>query len=256
MERRWDARRYDGHHSFVWEHATDLIELLAPKCDERILDLGCGTGHLTAQIAESGAAVVGLDASVDMVRQASQNYPEIRFEVQDARSLPFVSEFDAVFSNAVLHWIRPPEAAIESMWRVLKSGGRLVAEFGGRGNIAAILKAVNESLDTLESGNAAARRADFYFPKVGEYTSLLERFGFEVTLAAHFDRPTPLDGGQEGMRSWLQMFGKDYLGPLSSRQRDELISNVEEATRPALYCDGKWVADYKRIRVRAFKSVT
>ena len=106
-EREWDAGRYDSAHSFVWERGRGVVELLAPVPGERILDLGCGTGHLTAHIAKSGAEVVGIDSSEDMVRVASQNYPNILFEVADARSLPYVAEFDAVFSNAVLHWVRP-----------------------------------------------------------------------------------------------------------------------------------------------------
>jgi hypothetical protein len=128
---------------------------------------------------------------------------------------------------------------IESVWRALKPGGRVIAEFGGRGNIDAILNAVNKALDLVEIDGIPIRRPDFYFPTFGEYTPLLERFGFEVTLAAHFDRPTPLNGDVEGMRSWLQMFGKDYLDPLSSRQRDELIFHVEEATQPVLYREGR-----------------
>ncbi len=252
-EGRWDASRYDSDHSFVWEHAGDLLKLLAPKAGEKILDLGCGTGHLTAQIAESGASVVGIDGSDDMVRQASKNYSEILFDVQDARSMSFDNEFDAVFSNAVLHWIRPPEEVVESVWRALKPGGRFVAEFGGKGNINAILAAVNGSLDTLESGNTAVRRPDLYFPTIGEYAALLEQHGFYVAHAAHFERPTVLNGGKEGMRTWLQMFGRDYLAPLSPRQRDQLIMHVEEVTRPMLYHNGEWVADYKRIRVQAFK---
>ena len=112
--------------------------------------MGCGTGHLTAQIAESGAEVVGIDSSEDMVRVASENYPHIRFEVADARSLPFEGEFDAVFSNAVLHWVRPPEAVVDSVRRALRPGGRFVAEFGGENNIRAIMTAVGEALDALE----------------------------------------------------------------------------------------------------------
>ena len=122
-EREWDASRYDSAHSFVWERGRGVVELLAPKPGDRILDLGCGTGHLTAQIADAGAEVVGIDSSEDMVRVASENYPNIRFEVADARSLPFKGEFDAVFSNAVLHWVRPPEAVVESVRRALSPGG-------------------------------------------------------------------------------------------------------------------------------------
>ncbi len=253
-QREWDASRYDSAHSFVWERGRGVVDLLGPQPGERILDLGCGTGHLTAQIAESGVEVVGIDASEDMVRVASENYPDIRFEVADARSLPFENEFDAVFSNAVLHWVRPPEAVVESVWRTLRPGGRFVAEFGGENNIRTIMTAVGEALDALEHGGAEVYRPNKYFPPLYEYVSLLESRDFRVAHSAHFERPTPLDGGEEGLRRWLRMFGWDYLSPLSPKQREEVVSHVENAARSTLYSDGTWTADYWRIRFEAFKT--
>ena len=252
-EREWDASRYDSAHSFVWERGRGVVELLAPAPGERILDLGCGTGHLTAYIAKSGAEVVGTDSSDDMVRVASQNYPHIRFEVADARSLPFECEFDAVFSNAVLHWVRPPEAVVESVWRALKPGGRFVAEFGGENNIRTIMTAVGEALSALEQDGTKVYRPNKYFPSLDEYVSLLESRDFRVARSSHFERPTPLDGGEQGMRKWLRMFGWDYLSPLSPSQRDDVVAHVEKATRSTLYTDGTWTADYWRIRIEAFK---
>ena len=252
-EREWDAGRYDSAHSFVWERGRGVAELLAPVPGECILDLGCGTGHLTAHIAKSGAEVVGIDSSEDMVRVASQNYPNILFEVADARSLPYVAEFDAVFSNAVLHWIRPPEAVIESVWCALRPGGRFVAEFGGENNIRAIMTAVGHALDALEAHGAEVYKPNMYFPPLDEYVSLLETQGFSVARSAHFERPTPLDGGEEGMSMWLRMFGWDYLSPLSPPQHDDVVAHVEKATRSTLYTNGGWTADYWRIRIEAFK---
>ncbi len=252
-EREWDANRYDSAHSFVWERGRGVVDLLDPQPGERILDLGCGTGHLTGQIAESGAEVVGIDASEDMVRVASGNYPDIRFEVADARSLPFRCEFDAVFSNAVLHWVRPPEAVVDSVRRSLKPGGRFVAEFGGENNIRAIMTAVGEALDALEQDGTEVYRPNKYFPPLDEYVSLLECRDFRVGFADHFERPTPLDGGEEGMRRWLRMFGWDYLSRLSAEQREEVVAHVEDATRPTLYTGGTWTADYWRIRFEAFR---
>ena len=252
-EREWDASRYDSAHSFVWERGRGVVEMLAPAPGERILDLGCGTGHLTAHIAETGAEVVGTDSSDDMVRVASQNYPSIHFEVADARSLPYGAEFDAVFSNAVLHWIRPPEAVIESVWCALRPGGRFVAEFGGANNIRAIMNAVGQALEALEKRGAAVYKPDMYFPPLDEYVSLLEAQGFSVARSLHFVRPTPLDGGEHGMSKWLRMFGWDYLSPLSTTQRDEVVAHVEKVTRSTLYTDGTWIADYWRIRIEAFK---
>ena len=252
-ERKWDASRYDSAHSFVWERGRGVVELLAPAPGERILDLGCGTGHLTSLIAESGAEVVGIDSSEDMVRVASENYPNIRFEVADARSLPFDAEFDAVFSNAVLHWVRPPEAVVESVWRALKPDGRFVAEFGGANNIETIMNAVGEALDALERDGTEVYRPSKYFPALDEYVSLLEGHDFRVAYSAHFERPTPLDGGEDGLRRWLRMFGWDYLSPLSPEQREEVVANVEKATRSTLYAEGTWTADYWRLRFAAYK---
>ena len=252
-EREWDAGRYDSAHSFVWERGRGVVELLAPVPGERILDLGCGTGHLTTHIAETGAKVVGIDSSEDMVRVASQNYPNILFEVADARSLPYVAEFDAVFSNAVLHWVRPPEAVIESVWRALKSGGRFVAEFGGENNIRAIMTAVGHALDALEAQGTEVYKPNMYFPLLDEYVSLLETQGYSVARSTYFARPTPLDGGEEGMSAWLRMFGWDYLSLLSPTQRHEVVAHVEKATRSTLYTNGGWTADYWRIRIEAFK---
>ena len=252
-EREWDASRYDSAHSFVWERGRGVVELLAPARGERILDLGCGTGHLTSLIAESGAEVVGIDSSEDMVRVASENYPNIRFEVADARSLPFDGEFDAVFSNAVLHWVRPPEAVVESVWRALKPGGRFVAEFGGENNIETIMNAVGEALDALEQDGTEVYRPNKYFPPLDEYVSLLESRDFHVANSAHFERPTPLDGGEDGLRRWLRMFGWDYLSPLSPPQREEVVAHVEKATRSTLYAEGTWTADYWRLRFAAYK---
>ena len=253
-EREWDASRYDSAHSFVWERGRGVVELLVPNPGERILDLGCGTGHLTAQIAESGAEVVGIDSSKDMVRVASENFPHLRFEVADARSLPFKGEFDAVFSNAVLHWVRPPEAVVESVRRALKPGGRFVAEFGGENNIRTIMTAVGDALDALERNDTEVYRPNKYFPPLDEYVSLLESRDFRVAYSDHFERPTPLDGGEEGLRKWLRMFGWDYLAPLSPEQREQVVAHIENATRPTLYTDGTWTADYWRIRFEAFKT--
>ncbi len=249
----WDARLYDTQHSFVWEHGTELVELLAPTPGERILDLGCGTGHLTAKIAESGATVLGVDSAPSMVEQARQNYPALRFELADARDLPYHEEFDAVVSNAVLHWVRPPEKAIEGVWRALKPGTRFVAEFGGKGNIALVLDAIRSALDQVQPSTPPTGQPDFYFPDPDEYASLLENHGFSAIQATLFDRPTPLDGGPEGMRLWLDMFAGGFFDGFDTDQRREAIELVERKLRPRLYGDGQWTVDYVRLRVVARK---
>jgi len=120
---KWNSALYDERHSFVWKLAEWGLGLLKAKPVERILDLGCGTGHLTAKIAEAGAQVVGVDRSPEMIRQALEKYPALRFEVMDARELSLGGEFDAVFSNATLHWIKEPERAIAGISKLLRTGG-------------------------------------------------------------------------------------------------------------------------------------
>ena len=121
----WDAKLYDAKHDFVWKYGSDVVSLLDPKAGERILDLGCGTGHLTAQIAESGALVTGVDRSAEMVAAARSAYPNLKFEVADARNLNFREEFDAVFSNATLHWIHEPERVLQGVWKALRPGRKI-----------------------------------------------------------------------------------------------------------------------------------
>jgi trans-aconitate methyltransferase len=145
----WNAKLYDAKHDFVWKFGSDVVSLLDPQLGERILDLGCGTGHLTAQIAESGARVTGVDRSAEMVAAARLAYPNLKFEIADPRTLPFQNEFDAVFSNATLHWIHEPEQVLQGVWKALCPGGRFVAEFGGKTNIRAMQEGSDRALVEL-----------------------------------------------------------------------------------------------------------
>src|SRR5438067_12225299 len=165
----WDPGLYDGRHAFVWKQGAAVVELLAPRPGEAVLDLGCGTGHLTATIAAAGAAVLGVDSSAEMIAEARRNYPALAFEVGDARKLTDRDRFDAVFSNAALHWVREAEAVVEGVGRALKPGGRFVAEFGGRGNVRALLAAVRAACERV-LGTAVEH--PWYFPSVGEYAGL------------------------------------------------------------------------------------
>jgi trans-aconitate methyltransferase len=225
----WDATAYDTRHSYVFRFGASLIGDLKPQPGEEILDFGCGTGHLTHEIAESGAAVLGIDQSGEMIELARRNYPEIPFEVADATKYRTSKCFDAVFSNAALHWMKPPEDVAESISRALKPGGRLVAELGGKGNTASIL--------------AITQRNPWYFPGIAEYASLLERYGLEVVQAMLFERPTPVEG-EHGLRDWLRMF---YQPPLP----EDVIATAEAELRPKLFRDGTWYIDYRRLRVIA-----
>jgi trans-aconitate methyltransferase len=246
---QWNARLYDDRHSFVWKMAAGLLDLLEAKPDERILDLGCGTGHLTSQIAASGARVVGVDRSPDMIQQAREKYPNLPFEVMDAREIAFPEPFDAIFSNATLHWIKEPEKVIAGIVKSLKPGGRFVAEFGGKGNVAALMVAIERAWHELELPGPAAN--PWYYPSVAEYSGLLDKHGLEVTYATLFERPTPLDDGELGLRNWLSMFGGVFVEKLTPDQREQAIKAVEREARPVLFHDGKWVLDYRRVRLIA-----
>jgi trans-aconitate 2-methyltransferase len=247
MSREWNAALYDDKHSFVWKHGAALLELLQPRAGERILDVGCGTGHLTAQLTAAGADVVGIDHSPAMIEQARANYPQLRFDVADARAFAYPEPFDAVFSNAVLHWIKEPERVVPCVQRALKAGGRFVAEFGGKGNVQAIFAALQGAARQL---GYEPLISPWYFPSISAYTGLLERSGLEVTYAKLFERPTALEG-ENGMRNWVHMFAGEYLRTIRPDQRDEFLRLVEEAVRTELYWDETWYADYRRLRVVA-----
>ncbi|THE63572.1 methyltransferase domain-containing protein [Salinadaptatus halalkaliphilus] len=243
----WDSSDYDDGHSFVFEYGEDVIDLLEPSPDERILDLGCGTGHLTAEIASSGAAVVGLDRSPAMIEQARTEYPDQRFVQADARDFDLEEPVDAVFSNAALHWIDEQDAVLESVTDALRPNGRFVAELGGTGNVQAIVDAVRSEL--TRRGYESTH--PWYFPTVGEYASRLESHGFEVRHARLFDRPTTLDDGENGLEGWIEMFGDELLSPVPESERAAVIDAVEDDLREALFADGTWTADYRRLRVVA-----
>lgn len=250
-QKKWDPEFYEAKHAVVFKAAADLVDLLAPAANERILDLGCGTGQLTSDIAQRGARVIGIDPSQEMIDQAQKNFPDVWFEVGDATVFQTAQPFDAVFSNAVLHWIKRPADAIGRVWDALRPGGRFVAEFGGKGNIARIVAAAQGAL-TAQGRLVLGDNTPWYFPSVSEYTTLLEAQGFEVTLAQLFDRPTKLEG-HAGMRNWITQFGSHFIDDLDDAERDDFFARVEATLRPALFRDGAWTADYRRLRFVAIK---
>jgi trans-aconitate methyltransferase len=253
MAASWNPELYQSGHSFVWEYGRELVGLLAPRAGERILDVGCGTGQLTAEIARSGAKVIGIDSSQTMITEARRHYADLRFELADVLSLNDREEFDAVFSNAALHWVREAEAAVVAVARALKPGGRLVAELGGRGNVQELLAAAFESLRDLGVDDPE-RLNPWYFPSVGEYAALLESHGLEVTSAALFERLTPLEGGAKGLENWVAMFAGCLAGAVPQEKQAEFLNLVERHAAPSLLRDGVWYADYRRLRVVAAKN--
>jgi trans-aconitate methyltransferase len=186
----WDAALYDRSFGVIPQFGTPVVDLLAPSPGLKVLDLGCGTGQLTAAIAAAGADVTGMDGDAAMVAQARQNYPNIPFLVGRGQDFTLAEPVDAVFSNAALHWMSPPEAVAQHVFAALNPGGRLVAEMGGQGNVAILVDALEQALG--EEGVEEPRRfSPWYFPSIPEYSALLERTGFEVQYMYLFDRPTP-----------------------------------------------------------------
>ena len=245
MSQSWNPARYAEHAAFVPALGAEILARLAPRAGERILDLGCGNGTLTLDIVAAGAAVVGVDASADMVAAARERGIDAR--VMDATALTFDSEFDAVFSNAVLHWVRNADAAAAGIFRALKPGGRFVAELGGHTNVASISVAIRAVL--------ARHHVDvdwpWYYPSPDAYRRLLESRGFVVDDVRLFPRPTPLP---TGMEAWLHTFGGAVLANADAGLRERIVAEIVELLRPAL-CDeqGRWTADYVRLQVIATK---
>jgi trans-aconitate methyltransferase len=249
---QWLPDIYDRRAAFVSASGADLIDLLAPRPGEWILDLGCGTGVLTEKIAQKGARVLGVDYSEPMLAAARKQFPHLAFEQADGQQLQFNTQFDAVFSNAALHWMCRAEDVVAGIARALKAGGRLVLEMGGRGNVGRILAAVSAALQSLDI--TSEPYCPWYFPSLGEYASLLERHGLEVTWACLFERPSAVDDDEteSGLATWLRMFAPDLLLRVGER-KEELIRRAEAHCRPAQFRDGAWYIDYVRLRMLARK---
>lgn len=248
---KWDADLYDCKHGFVSKFGEDVIELLAPKIGEIILDVGCGTGDLTNLIHHKGAKVIGFDNSKEMIEAARKKFPQIQFDLKSAIDFNYDMEFDAVFSNAALHWVLEPAKAIKCIYDVLKPKGRFVAEFGGKGNVSNIICALTHTLQKkgyLETANKSV----WYFPSLSEYSVLLEQNGFRVIFATHFDRETILKD-HNGIKNWIQMFGTSYLQNIEEQVKESIVAEVEEKIRSTNFKNNGWYADYVRLRIVAVK---
>jgi SAM-dependent methyltransferase len=248
---KWDAARYDAKCGFVPALGADLVELLGAGAGDRILDVGCGTGGLFPPLLERGARIVGVDADGAMLeraraRFAAEEHGAIELVEADATRLPDLGVFDGVVSNAALHWMPAARDVAAGMARSLRPGGRFAFELGGAGNCATIRAGVEVAL---------ARRGmpsllpPWYFPRLGEYTALLESVGLEVESAWLFARPTPLDDGARGLRDWIGVFGAPVLEAMGADDAEALLAEVEAHCRDALWGDGRWTADYRRLRV-------
>ena len=247
-----DSGLSDRKDGFVSKYGEDVIDILNPQPGEEILDLGCGTGDLAQLITDRGARVTGIDSSKEMIDAAREKYPWINFDIQSATDFSFNKKFDAVFSNAALHWILEKEKVVKQVYQCLKPKGRFVAELGGKGNVEKIIGALKSSLAT-HGFIKQSQIQTWYFPSLSEYASLLEANGFSVAFASHFDRETALKDSH-GIVNWLRMFGRTYLENISDPEVDEILKDVELQLKSSNFRDGKWFADYKRLRIVAFKN--
>jgi trans-aconitate methyltransferase len=249
---KWNAELYDNKHSFVSQYGESVLELLAAKPGERILDLGCGTGDLANQIQHSGAEVLGIDASPDMVAAAKEKYPYINFAVANGTDFSFDEPFDAVFSNATLHWIKNAEGVIRCVYNALKPGGRFVAEMGGKDNVRQMVAATKTILNKY-GYDVTDQTNPWYFPSIADYAAKLEAQGFRVTFAAHFDRPTLLQDGRQGVIKWLDMFGLSFFEGIPAEKLSIILNEISDLLESDYEDNGQWYADYKRLRFVAIK---
>ncbi len=244
MTQTWDPEAYARDGAFVHQLAGEVVQWLAARAGERILDLGCGDGQLTSQIAAGGIDIRGVDASAAMVSAARAQ--GLTTDQASAEKLPYGdAEFDAVFSNAALHWVRGQGAMMAEVHRVLKPGGRFVAEMGGHGNIAAIRVGFMAVLERHGFGDA--EEGVNYYPTPQAYRRRLERHGFTVERMELIPRPTPLEN--TGMAGWLGTFRRGVLEKLPENVRGRIIDECCTLLAPALRDeDGNWIADYVRLR--------
>ena len=248
MDATWDAKGYDSNFGFVSKYGEDLLNLVSAKGGCAV-DLGCGAGTLTRLLADAGFKVVGVDSSPEFISLARSRHPELEFILADISDFHSEKKFDLAFSNAVFHWIdrtRQP-ALLLCTAGILKSGGELVCEFGGFGNNAKIHARLSEAFERRN----LHYKMPFFFPSIGEYVPMLEKYGFQVRYANLFDRPTPL--GEGGLGKWLEMFIKRPFEGIGEDVKSSIIRDVVSASEKDLFRCGKWYADYVRLRIRAVK---
>ena len=219
-----------------------------------ILDVGCGTGTLAEKISQFDCSVTGVDNSPSMIKEAQEKISSLTFTVEDARDLSsYAGQFDAVFSNATLHWIKEMDQVIRSVWNALKPNGRFIAEMGGQYNIQAIVDGINYALDKFNFSDNK-RFNPWVFPSVAEYTSILEKQGFTVREVYYYDRPTKLEDGNNGLRNWVNMFASFFFEGVPEGTYKLMLNEIEAHAKSKLLKDNIWYADYKRLRLKAVKA--
>ncbi|EOH92370.1 hypothetical protein UAW_03035 [Enterococcus haemoperoxidus ATCC BAA-382] len=245
----WDAKKYNTTHDFVFKYGAGLLELL-PKESKKVLDIGCGTGALTSQIAELGHEVTGIDQSLNMINQAKESYSDLSFLQEDILNpSDQIGQYDVAFSNAVFHWIPDQELLLKNISEHLNVNGQLICEFGAVGNVQSLREAFGRELNAL----GVPFEEPFCFTSAEDYRILLEKNHFEVLEILEYERPTLLKGGKDGLRQWMEQFYSVELGELSEDQKEEVLENMERDLKSWLWKKDHWEADYRRLRIKAYK---
>jgi trans-aconitate methyltransferase len=243
----WNPETYAANARFVADLGMPVVELLDPQPGETILDLGCGDGALTERLAACGCEVVGIDASPEQIAAAKRR--GLNAMVADGNDFDLGHTFDAVFSNAALHWMREPQRVLQCVYRALKPGGRFVGEMGGAGNTATVSAAIRSAL--ARRGLDYDALSPWYFPTVEQYRRELVAAVLEVRSIDLFPRPTKLPGE---LVDWLKTFAGAFTCRLSESDRNEFLSEVTEECRPKLFnADDVWIVDYVRLRFAAIR---
>lgn len=248
MNNNWNSDNYTDNFQFVYKYGEELIDFITVEKGSFVVDLGCGTASITEKLSEKGFEILGIDASETMLEKAKNLYPQLNFKLDDACSFKLDKKADAVFSNAVFHWIDNHNELIKNISENLKTGGEFVFEFGGKGNAKIVHNALKEAFETYNLKYVNR----FNFRSIGELAPVLEKYGFRIEYAALFDRPTE-QTGENGLSNWINMFVNSAFDGVDSETKEKIIAQAVEICRPKLYINGKWYVDYVRIRMKAIK---
>lgn len=251
MMKTWDSDNYTDNFQFVHKYGNDLVDFITVPKNSFVVDLGCGNGAITEILHRKGFCVLGIDASESMIEKAENLHPELKFKLADACEFKLDERADAIFSNAVFHWIDNHDRLVENISANLKTGGELVFEFGGKGNA----DIVHNALEKAFASKGLRYKNNCNFSSVGEFAPILERYGFKVEYAVLFDRPTE-QIGENGLENWIDMFLDSAFEGIKIDIKNEIIAHAVDLCRPKLYKDGKWYIDYVRIRMKATKNNT
>ena len=238
---------------YISEIDQELLQLLNAQEGEQILDMGCGNGDIMHEIAQSGAAVTGIDYSLAVIQYAKAKYPALAFIQANAENYRAEGQYDAIFSNDALHWMRNADDVARSAYECLKPGGRFVVEFGGKGNVSSVSKKVISVLRDDFGLMDAEKRQPWYFPSIAEYSTLLEQQGFHVTYARHYERPALLPDGWNGMRHWIASYMGDFFIGMTESQQEAAYQLVMARCKNELFDGSVWSVDYTRLRITAYK---